>query len=342
MIDLPSPFADIPRVKLLFDQPTPIEKLERLTTELDSSSTFWIKREDCNSGLAFGGNKVRKLEYVLPDALAAGADTIVTTGGLQSNHMRQTAAAASRLGLKVVLRPMNAVPSNDAEYQYLGNLQLDHMMNAEILPTDTKQEDAMDHVKQSGGTPYWIPAGASTNPFGGLGFARWVFELLKQEEELGVTFDTIIVPTASGSTLAGIIAGFKLAQKNDYVTNDKRRVIGIQAMTQSREEITKLLLRIAHETGQKLGLDDDEITANDFEVDANFNAGRYGVLDAKTSEGIKELARLEGILTDPVYTGKALAGMLHKARAGEFSGSKNVLFCHTGGQSALSAYPSLK
>lgn len=342
MVNLPPTFAEIPRVKLLFDHPSPLEKLERLSAVLDCGSTFWIKREDCNSGLAYGGNKVRKLEYVIHDALANGADTLVTTGGLQSNHMRQTAAAAARLGFKTVLAPLNAFPSEDEEYRYSGNLQLDHIMDAELLPTDITQHDAMEHVRQNGGTPYWIPAGASAHPLGGLGYARWFFELLEQEKALGINFDTIVVPTASGSTLAGMVAGFKLAKKAGLESISNRRFIGIQAMTQSKEEITKLLSGIVHTTGSKIGLEEDNYGANDFEVDSSFNAGRYGKLDARTGEAIKELAKLEGILADPVYTGKALTGLLHKARAGEFAGSKHVLFCHTGGQAALSAYPSLK
>ncbi|KAF2101767.1 1-aminocyclopropane-1-carboxylate deaminase [Rhizodiscina lignyota] len=340
MVKLPPPFSDIPRKQLLFSQPSAVEKLKRLTGSINDGVSFWIKREDCNSGLAFGGNKVRKLEYILQDAIDQGADTLLTTGGLQSNHMRQTTAAAARLGLKVALLPKDAVASDDAEYRRLGNIQLNAIMSAETFPVGTTMEDAEASIRSRGGRPYFIPSGASTHPLGGLGFARWAFELVEQEKSLGVRFDTIVTSVASGSTLGGMVAGFKLAQKTS-ADSSPRRLIEIQAMTQSLEEIGDLLLSIAQTAAEKIGLKLDDITKDDFEAVGSFHAGAYGRLDDQTSEGIKEFARLEGILTDPVYTGKAITGLLHLAREGEFRGSKNVLFCHTGGQVALSAYPRL-
>ncbi|KAM0430887.1 hypothetical protein ACHAPT_005520 [Fusarium lateritium] len=340
MVNLPSPFGDIPRVKLMFDRPVDIEPLSRLTEALDCGASVWILREDRNSGLAFGGNKVRKLEYVLADALAQGADTIVTTGGIQSNHMCQTAAAAARLGLQVALYPKDSVASNDAEYKYTGNVQANDIFGAETFPVGTSEDTVIQTLKERGKTPYSIPTGASTHPLGGLGFARWAFELLEQETKLGVTFDAIIVAVGSCSTLGGMVAGFKLAQKLGYA-NSKKRLVGFSILNPSEEVVIDSTLTIAKTAASKIGLSPDDITKDDFEIDCSYLGGAYGNLDERTSDGIKELARLEGILADPIYTGKAFTGLLHTARGGAFKG-KTVLFCHTGGQAALAAYPRLR
>jgi len=346
MVLLPTPFSDIPRAKLLFDVPSNIEPLSRLTSTLDCGVKFWTKREDCNSGLAFGGNKVRKLEYVLPDAIAEGADTIVTTGGLQSNHMRQTAAAAARLGLKVALISQDLVHTEDAEYHKLGNIQLNGILSAQTFQ-DKSPDEVLGTLRSQGQKPYFIPSGASTHPLGGLGFARWAFELEEQEESLGVVFDTIVMALASGSTLGGMVAGFECARqqrlKKGLFSKENRRLIGIQATTVSKTEISDLVIQIANTAADKVGLDAAKIDwSQHFELDDRFNAQAYGRLDEATIAGIKELASLEGILADPVYTGKAITGLIAKARAGEFTSSENVLFVHTGGQASLSAYPSLK
>ncbi|EFQ31344.1 1-aminocyclopropane-1-carboxylate deaminase [Colletotrichum graminicola] len=340
MVNLPHPFSEIPRVQLLYNRPADIEALSRLTKELGNGTSVWIAREDCNSGLSFGGNKVRKLEYVLADAIEQGADTLVTTGGTQSNHMRQTSAAAARLGLKVVLYPRDAVTSGDAEYKYAGNIQLNEILGAETFPVGTGEDDVISTLKERGSKPYHIPSGASTHPLGGLGYARWAFELLEQEAELGTSFDVITVALGSGSTLGGMVAGFKLAQKMGLKGSEKR-LIGYSIQKPSEDDVAGLVLGIARTAGSHIGLGPDELTRDDFEVDCSFLGGSYGRLDERTAGGIKELARTEGILTDPVYTGKAFAGLLHTARDGGFAG-KNVLFCHTGGQAALGAYPKLR
>lgn len=339
---LPEPFSEIPRVKLLFDRASDVEALSRLTKRLDAGgASFWMKREDCNSGLAFGGNKVRKLEYVLADAIAQGADTLVTTGGIQSNHMRQTAAAASRLGLQVAVYPRDAVEAKPDEYDYAGNVQLNSILGAEVFPTGTTEEAVLADLKRRGRVPYSIPVGASKHPLGGLGYARWAFELLEQEKRLGVIFDVVVTPVGSGSTLGGMVAGFKLAQRLGR-DNATKRLLGFAVAGDSTGgDMAKLVLEIARTTASAIGLSPDEIAEDDFEVDAGFIGQGYGILDQRTVEGVKELARVEGILTDPVYTGKAFTGLLHRARAGQFAGKK-VLFCHTGGQVALSAYPQLK
>jgi 1-aminocyclopropane-1-carboxylate deaminase len=339
MVKLPAPFSDIPRSALLYDRPSDIEYLERISATVNGGAKIWVKRDDCNSGLAFGGNKVRKLEYVVADALASGADTLLTTGGVQSNHMRQTAAAGAKLGLHVALLPMDRATSGKEEYKYAGNVQLSSILGAEIFPVDTSQDEAVKILESRGRKPHFIPGGASTHPFGGLGYARWAFELLEQEQQLGVTFDAVVVTAGSCSTLGGMVAGFKLAQKLGK-PGAKKRLLGFSVLNADRDETYNLVLRIAQTAAAKIGLDPEEITKDDFEINHDFLGGKYGNLDDRTAEGVRELARAEGILLDPVYTGKTFTGLLHVARDGGFGGG-NVLFCHTGGQSALSAYPQL-
>ncbi|KAF4972309.1 hypothetical protein FSARC_1088 [Fusarium sarcochroum] len=340
MVNLPSPFSDIPRVHLLFDRPSDIEPLSRLTAALDGGAQLWIAREDRNSGLAFAGNKVRKLEYVLADALEQGADTLVTTGGIQSNHMCQTSAAAAKLGLDVALYPADHVASNDAEYKYLGNVQANAILGAETFPLGTSEDAVIDTLKGRGQKPYSIPPGASLHPLGGLGYARWAFELLEYEARRGITFDVIAVAAGSCSTLGGILAGLKLAQKQG-LPGSKKRLIGFSVLYPSKQKVVELLLSIAKNAASKIGVSPDEITTDDFEINESYLGEGYGQLDERTAEGMKELARTEGILLDPVYTGKAFTGLLHTAKSGKFKG-KNVLFCHTGGQASLGAYPRLR
>ncbi|TDZ14842.1 1-aminocyclopropane-1-carboxylate deaminase [Colletotrichum orbiculare MAFF 240422] len=340
MVNLPAAFRSIPRVQLLYDRPVDIEPLTRLSKSLDRDNALWIFRDDCNSGLAFGGNKVRKLEYVLADAIEQGADTLVTTGGIQSNHMRQTAAAAARLGLEVALYPVDAVQPTEAEYKYAGNVQLNKILGAETFPVGTSADEAIAILKGRGKKPYAIPTGASTHPLGGLGYARWAFEVLEQESRLGVTFDVVVVALGSGSTLGGMVAGFKLAQKLG-IKGAAKRLVGFSILNASVDDAEKLVVDIAKTAAERIGLPAKDVSVDDFEVDASFLGGRYGVLDQRTAEGIRELARFEGIITDPVYTGKAFTGLLHAVRRGGFA-NQNILFCHTGGQAALSAYPELK
>ncbi|KAG5806153.1 hypothetical protein H9Q74_008887 [Fusarium xylarioides] len=327
MVKLPSPFAEIPRL------------IYRWGCELmDSPRGPQVAVR--NSGLAFAGNKVRKLEYVLADAVARGADTLVTTGSLQSNHMCQTSAAAARLGLKVALYPANRVASDDAEYKYLGNIQANSILGAETFAPDTSEETVIQILKGRGQKPYSIPAGASTHPLGGLGYARWVFELLEQEAKLGVTFDVIALVAGSCSTLGGILAGLKLAQK-EGIRGSKKHLVGFSVLYPKKEDVVEKVLSIAKNAASKIGVSPDEITEDDFEIDASYIGEGYGQVNGSTADGMKELARMEGILTDPVYTGKAFNGLLHTAKSGALKG-KNVLFIHTGGQAVLGAYPQLR
>lgn len=195
-------------------------------------------------------------------------------------------------------------------------------------------------LKGRGQKPYSIPAGASTHPLGGLGYARWAFELLEQEAKLGVTFDVIALVAGSCSTLGGILAGLKLAQKQG-ITGSKKHLIGFSVLYPKKEDVVEKVLSIAKNAASKIGVSPDEITEDDFEIDASYIGEGYGQVNKSTADGMKELARAEGILTDPVYTGKAFNGLLHTAKSGGLKG-KNVLFIHTGGQAVLGAYPQLR
>src|SRR6266446_4818528 len=242
--------ADYPRVELLFG-PSPVHRLERLTEHLGGRVDLWAKREDCNSGLAYGGNKTRKLEYLAADALAQGCDTLVSIGGVQSNHTRQVAAVAAHLGLNCVLVQEHWVEWDDPGYETVGNILLSRIMGAEVrlsaagfdIAFRPSWEEALASVEARGGKPYAIPAGASDHPLGGLGFARWAAEVAEQEAELGVFFDTVIVCSVTGSTQAGMVAGFILEDKG-------RRVIGIDASARP-EQTHAQVLRIAQETASK-------------------------------------------------------------------------------------------
>ncbi|CAI6092101.1 unnamed protein product, partial [Clonostachys chloroleuca] len=317
----------------MYDRPADVEILNRRTAKLSCGATFWIKRDDSNSGLAGGGNKIRKHEYVLADALAQGADTLVTTGGIQSNHMRQTSAAAAHLGLNV--RDEFKNPSDLA----VGIRMLNHILGAEVFPVDTTEDEVIETLRSRGKQPYLIPSGASLHHLGGLGYARAAFEILEQEKQLNVNFDTIVTAVGSGSTLGGLVAGFKLAQTRGLILQ-KKRLLGF-SIVHRKADMTDIVLRIAGTATTKIGTKAEDITEDEFEISDEFLGDAYGVLNTRTMDGIKELARTEGILTDPVYTGKAFTGLLSMAKSGKLA-TGNVLFLHTGGQVALSAYPQLK
>src|SRR6185503_19632190 len=223
-----------PRESFLFG-PSPVHPLDRLSSHL-GGARLWAKRDDCNSGLAYGGNKTRKLEYLVADALAKGCDTLVSIGGVQSNHTRQVAAVAARSGLDCVLVQEHWVDWPDVIYDRVGNIQLSRLMGADVrldpagfgIGFKESWEQALADVESAGGKPYAIPAGASDHELGGLGFARWAQEVAEQEHELGVFFDTVIVCSVTGSTQAGMIAGFAAQEK-------KRRVIGIDGSARPTE-----------------------------------------------------------------------------------------------------------
>jgi 1-aminocyclopropane-1-carboxylate deaminase len=240
---------------------------------------------------------------------------------------------------------MDIVKSADAEYKSLGNIQITHLLSAEHAPYDSEPEEIMKSCSTRGERPYWIPSGASTHPLGGCGYARCAFEISEQEQDMNVYFDTIIVPCASGSTLGGLIAGFKLLEETTAGAGGQRKqrkLIGIDAFVNKPGDSEAQVLQIAKTTAAKIGLSEYHIREEDVNIDLRWNAGSYGFVDGPTQATIKLMASLEGILTDPVYTGKALNGLVQKARMGEFNGRENVLFMHTGGVSALSAYPNVR
>jgi 1-aminocyclopropane-1-carboxylate deaminase len=332
------PLPDFPRYPLLFG-PSPVHPLERLSAYL-GGPRIWAKREDCNSGLAFGGNKTRKLEYLVPDALDRGADTLVSIGGVQSNHTRQVAAVAARLGLKAVLVQDSWVDWPDPVNDRVGNILLSRIMGAEVRLVDagfgigikSSWEQALEDVRAAGGTPYAIPAGASDHRLGGLGFANWAGEVQQQEEQLGIFFDTVIVCSVTGSTQAGMIAGFAAQDR-------PRRVIGIDASARL-EETRAQVEKIARSTAELIGLGrelrDEEIT-----VLPGWAGDHYGIPVPSTLDAIRLTGRLEGVIIDPVYEGKSMAGLLDLVRTGEIGSDSTVLYAHLGGQPAINAYSGL-
>ena len=333
------------RYPLMFG-PSPIQRLDRLTKHL-GGATVWAKREDCNSGLAFGGNKVRKLEYLVADALAKGCDTLVSIGGVQSNHTRQVAASAAVAGLKCVLVQESWVEWPDVTYDRVGNILLSRLMGADVrlvkagfgIGFKESWEQALAEIEAGGGKPYAIPAGASDHPLGGLGFASWAREVETQEREIGVFFDTVIVCAVTGSTQAGMIAGFADGPRSDGSRARERRVLGIDASAKPAETHAQVA-RIARFTAKAIGLGrdlrDDEIVLDD-----RYHAGTYGIPDSTTLEAIRLAARLEAMITDPVYEGKSMAGLIDLVSRGEIDRSSNVLYAHLGGQPAINAYASL-
>ncbi|KAF5665751.1 1-aminocyclopropane-1-carboxylate deaminase [Fusarium denticulatum] len=304
VVTLPEPFASIPRENFLFGA-SPLQPLPRISAALGGKVNVYAKREDCNSGLAYGGNKVRKLEYLAAEAQAQGCDTLVSIGGVQSNHTRAVTAVATKLGLKAATVQEHWVDWEDPGYEKVGNIQLSRLMGGDVrldpstfgIEHKTTLAKLTDELKSSGRKPYYIPAGASDHPLGGLGFARWAFEVEAQEKELGIFFDTIIVCAVTGSTFAGMIAGFKLAQKK--YGSPARKIIGIDASGKVQQTFDQVL-RIAKSTAAKIGLSEDDITADDVILDPNYNAKIYGIPDETTIEAMKFGAATEAFITDPV------------------------------------------
>ena len=334
--------ADFPRYPLTFG-PSPVHHLRRLSEHL-GGARVWAKREDVSSPLAFGGNKIRKLEYIVPDVLANGADTLVSIGGYQSNHTRQVAAVAAHLGLKCRLVQENWVPWEDPMNDKVGNILLSRMMGADSrldphgfdIGIRDSWKEALAEVEEAGGTPYAIPAGASEHHLGGLGFANWAFEVAEQERTLGVFFDTIVVCTVTGSTHAGMIAGFAALEQ---LTGVRRRIIGIDAFAtieQTRDQVGRIARHTAGLIELGRDLRDDEI-----QVLEGWAGDLYGVPVDSTMEAMRLGAQLEAMITDPVYEGKSLAGLIDLVATKEIPATSNVLYAHLGGQPAINAYHRL-
>jgi 1-aminocyclopropane-1-carboxylate deaminase len=325
-----------PRYPLTFG-PTPIEKLARLSAHLGGKVELYAKREDCNSGLAFGGNKLRKLEYIVPDAIASGADTLVSIGGVQSNHTRQVAAVAAKIGMKCRLVQESWVPFQDAVYDRVGNILMSRVMGAEIELVDEgfdigirqSWEAALEDVKDKGGKPYPIPAGASVHRLGGLGYVGFAEEVREQEAALGFKFDFVVVCTVTGSTHAGMVVGFAIDGRS-------RNVIGIDA-SGTPEQTHAQVLDIAQKTADLIELG-REITAADVVLKTEYAYPIYGVPSDETNAAIRLSARLEGMMTDPVYEGKSMQGMLDLVQQGFFPAGSKVLYAHLGGVPAINGY----
>jgi 1-aminocyclopropane-1-carboxylate deaminase len=317
--------------------PTHIEKLERLSAHLGGGVEIFAKREDCNSGLAYGGNKLRKLEYIIPDAIAANADTLVSIGGVQSNHTRMVAAVAAKIGMKCRLVQEAWVPHEDAVYDRVGNIMLSRIMGADVQMVDDgfdigirqSWQDAIEDVKAKGGKPYPIPAGASVHKYGGLGYVGFAEEVRAQERELGFAFDYIIVCTVTGSTHAGMLVGFAEDGR-------ERRVIGIDA-SGTPAQTKAQVLEIARNTAALVELG-RELSADDVVLIEDYAYPAYGIPSDETKDAIRLCARLEGMITDPVYEGKSMQGMIDLVQKGYFPAGAKVLYAHLGGAPALNGY----
>ena len=328
--------SDFDRYPLLFG-PSPVHRLDRLTKHLGGAE-LWAKREDCNSGIAYGGNKTRKLEYLVADALAQGCDTLVSIGGVQSNHTRQVAAVAAYAGMKCVLIQESWVDWPDSVYDKVGNILVSRLAGADVrlvkagfgIGFKESWDAAIAEVEAGGGKPYPIPAGASDHKLGGLGFANWAFEVEQQEQELGVFFDTIVVCSVTGSTQAGMVAGFAGQER-------PRKVIGIDASAKPAETLDQVT-RIARNTANLIGVDESKL---DVILDDRYHGGIYGIPDEPTLIAMRTAAQVEGMVTDPVYEGKSMAGMIDLVRRGEIAKDSKVLYAHLGGQPALNAYSAL-
>lgn len=317
--------------------PTPIEPLPRLSAALGDKVKIYAKREDCNSGLALGGNKLRKLEYIVPDAIASGADTLVSIGGVQSNHTRMVAATAAKIGMNCVVIQEKWVPHYDAVYDRVGNILMTRLMGADSRLVDAgfdigireSWEEAIRSVEAAGGTPYAIPAGASVHKFGGLGYVGFAEEVARQEADLGFVFDYIVVCVVTGSTQAGMVVGFAAQDR-------AQRVIGIDAsgtLEQTRAQVRGIVDATADLVGLGRAVREDEIVIN-----PDYAYPAYGVPSQETNDAIRLAARTEAMITDPVYEGKSMQGMIDLVRKGFFPEGARVLYAHLGGAPALNGY----
>jgi L-cysteate sulfo-lyase len=324
-------FARFPRVQLAH-LPTPLEPMENLSRTLGGPK-LWIKRDDC-TGLAGGGNKTRKLEFLMADAIAQKADVIITQGATQSNHARQTAAAARKLGLECHLLFEERTGSKDVDYNYNGNVMLDQLFGASLsrFPADTEMNSAMEELatrlQADGKTPYIIPGGGS-NPIGALGYANCAAELLYQANSTGLKIDQVVHATGSAGTQAGLVAGFKASGSGIPVLG-----IGVRAPKEKQEQNVFLL---ACKTADYMGLG-DILKPEDVTADCSYVGDGYGIPTAATLEAIALFAKLEGILLDPVYSGKGAAGLINYVRQGKYGPEDNIVFIHTGGSQALFGY----
>ncbi len=311
----------IPRIRL-GDFPTPISRLNKLSQQLDEISIF-IKRDDMPF-VSLGGNKIRKLEFLMADVIDKGANVIVTTGGTQSNWAQLTAVVASTYGIDSILL-LEGTP--DAELQ--GNYLIDKIVGAEVRwitenaysGIDKVLEDVADELRSKGKKPYVISIGGST-PLGDIGYVLCGLEIVQQAVEMGVDFDHVVITTGSGGTTAGLVLGLKMF-------NPATRVTGF-SIARSKEELVPLIVNIANESAELIETN-VRVNEDDFDIVDEYIGNGYASKTKESIEAIKLLLRTEGILLDPIYTGKTFAGLLAEAKKGRFGKNSNVLFVHTGG-----------
>ena len=320
-----------PRISLAH-LPTPLEFLPRLSEHLKGPNIF-VKRDDC-TGLGAGGNKTRKLEFLIADALKEKANVVITQGAVQSNHTRQTAAAAARVGLQCELVFEKRVEAASKAYMESGNVFLDQLFGAHIREVEKgsdmqkEMENVASELKAKGLIPYIIPGGGS-NPIGALGYVDCVFELLNQANKENIVIDAILHATGSAGTQAGIVVGAKAMNSNIPILG-----IGVNAGKDEQEE---KVYKLACELSDYMGLP-GLVKRNDVVTNCDYVGDGYGVPTKAMNDAILMLARLEGLLFDPVYSGKGLAGMIDLIRQGYFKGQENIVFIHTGGAAGLFAY----
>lgn len=330
--DLSIALSAFPRTRL-GHLPTPLEPMDRLS-ELLGGPRLWVKRDDC-TGLSSGGNKTRKLEYLMADALQKGADTIITQGATQSNHARQTAAAAAKLGLACHILLEDRTGSNDPQYNLNGNVLLDRLHGATVSkrPGGTDMAAEMvsfaDRLSADGATPYIIPGGGS-NPIGALGYVNCARELVEQAADMGLKIDALVHATGSSGTQAGLVTGLKAIKSNIHLLG-----IGVRA---PREKQEQMVFDLAVQTAKHL---DAGVTIERSDVRAicDYVGPGYGLPTDGMRKAVKMLAETEGLLFDPVYSGKGLDGLIDLIRKGHFDGMENIVFLHTGGSAALFGYP---
>ncbi|WP_103173149.1 D-cysteine desulfhydrase [Paracoccus sp. SY] len=320
-----------PRI-FLAHLPTPLERLDRLTRELGGPE-IWIKRDDC-TGLSTGGNKTRKLEFLMAEAEAQGAEVVMTQGATQSNHARQTAAFAARMGYECHLLLEDRTGSKDADYNHNGNVLLDHLHGATTetfdggLDMNAELEKAADRMRAKGRKVYTIPGGGS-NPTGALGYVNCAFELLGQANDRGLVIDHLVHATGSAGTQAGLIAGLKAMNAQVPLLG-----IGVRAPRAKQEEnVFALAQATATTIGAAGAVKREDVVAN-----TDYVGDGYGIPTPGGMEAIAMFAELEGILLDPVYSAKGAAGLIDLIRKGRFKKGERVVFLHTGGAAALFGY----
>ncbi len=315
--------------------PTPLERMDRLSKELGGPE-IWIKRDDC-TGLSTGGNKTRKLEFLMAEAEAMGADMVMTQGATQSNHARQTAAFAARLGMGCHILLEDRTGSNDPNYNHNGNVLLDHLHGATTekrgtgLDMNAEMEALAETFRKSGRKVYTIPGGGS-NPTGALGYVNCAFELVSQANDRGLVIDHIVTATGSAGTQAGLIVGLKAINAGIPLQG-----FGVRAPKAKQEE---MVFALAGKTAEKLGCA-GVVKREDVVADSDYVGPGYGIPRADTLEAIRMFAELEGILLDPVYSGKGAAGLIDYIRKGRYKKGERVVFLHTGGAAALFGYDAV-